>query len=179
MWSGKDAGHVMLAGMTKGRTPTVAKEETMKANLRNLTARVCCVAAALALSAGVASNALSAETKTAKGGASELMKLAPIKTGEDVAALKPGDQVVMSCPKCKTVTVTRITKENKPGKVSAVPTSEHLCPGCENKVAVTGHGKNKKDVITHVCSNCGSKDAFCCLLKAEEGATKGMEKIAK
>jgi predicted RNA-binding Zn-ribbon protein involved in translation (DUF1610 family) len=85
----------------------------------------------------------------------------------------------MSCPKCKNVTITRITKENKPGQTSAVSASEHLCPGCDNKLAVTGHGKGKKDVITHVCSNCGSKDAFCCVLKADSVPTKGMVKDAK
>ena len=151
----------------------------MKTKLMKRMARACCVAVALALAAGLTSNTLAAETKTARGGASELMKLKPITTAQDVAALKAGDRVVMSCPKCKTVTVTRIIKENKPGQTSAVATSEHLCPGCDNKVAVAGHGKNKKDVITHVCSNCGSKDAFCCVLKAEQDATKGMEKETK
>lgn len=139
-------------------------------------AKACWVTVALALTAGFVSSTLAADTKTARGGASELMKLNPIKTGEDVAALKPGDQVVMSCPKCKTVTVTRIVKENKPGQTREVPTAEHLCPGCDNKATVTGHGKSKKDAITHVCSNCGSKDAFCCVLPPDKAATKGMEK---
>lgn len=150
----------------------------MKTKLMKRMAGTCCVAVALAL-AGLASNTIAAETKTARGGASELIKLKPIQTAEDVAALKPGDQVVMSCPKCKTVTATRITKENKPGQTSTVASSRHLCPGCDNKVTVEGHGKNKKDVITHVCSHCGSKDAFCCVMKPEQGATKGMEKEAK
>ena len=165
-----------IVPLTKGKKLAVARTKNMKTNITKLVAKVCWVAAAFALSAGVASNALAADTKTARGGASELMKLKPLKTGEDVAALKPGDQVVMSCPKCKTVTVTRIVKENKPGQTSAVPTSEHLCPGCDNKASVTGHGKSKKDVVTHVCSNCGSKDAFCCVLPSDKGATKGMEK---
>lgn len=151
----------------------------MKSKIMKRMAETFCLAAALALTVGVASNTLAADTKTARGGASELMKLKPIQTSEDVAALKPGDQVVMSCPKCKTVTVTRITKENKPGQIRAVPASEHLCPGCDNKATVVGHGKTKKDVVTHVCSNCGSKNAFCCVLKAEQGATKGMEKETK
>lgn len=138
-----------------------------------------CLAAALALVAGTATNVLAAEVKTAKGGASELLKLKPIKTSEDIAALKEGDSVVMSCPKCKTVIITRITNENKPGQTRAVPASEHLCPGCDNRLTVTGHGKGKKDVITHVCSNCGSTDAFCCVLKGDSAPTKGMAKDAK
>ena len=152
------------------------KHKDMKTNLTKLGGKACWVAVAFALTAGVVSSTLAADTKTARGGASELMKLNPIKTGEDVAALKPGDQVVMSCPKCKTVTVTRIVKENKPGQTREVATAEHLCPGCDNKATVTGHGKSKKDVITHVCSNCGSKDAFCCVLPPDKAATKGMEK---
>lgn len=176
-----DGSSVTLC-VTKGRTPSVSDNEVKEKNMKTkmkLTARMCCVAVALALTAGVASNAWSADVKTARGGASELMKLKPIKTGEDIAALKKGDSIVMACPKCKTVTVTKITKENKPGQTSAVPTSEHLCPGCDNKVTVTGHGKNKKGVITHVCGSCGSKDAFCCVMKAGQGATKGMEKETK
>jgi len=113
---------------------------------------------------------------TAKGGASGLMELKPIKTSEDVTALKAGDQVIMACPKCKSMYVTRIIKENKPGKTSEVATTEHLCPGCGNQIALKGHGKAAKEQITHVCKQCGSKDAFCCVLKAGEGATKGMEK---
>lgn len=112
---------------------------------------------------------------TTKGGATELMKLKPINTLEDVVALKPGDQVVMACPKCKSMYVTRVVKENRPGKSREVATTEHLCPGCGNQITIKGHGKAGKEQITHVCKSCGSKDAFCCLLKPGEGPTKGME----
>ena len=113
---------------------------------------------------------------TAKGGASGLMELKPIKTSEDIAALKAGDQVVMACPKCKSMYVTRVIKENKPGKSYEVAATEHLCPGCGNQIVLTGHGKTAKEQITHVCKQCGSRDAFCCVMKTGEGATKGMEK---
>ena len=146
----------------------------MKTNMTKLVAKACWVAVAFALTAGVVSSTLAADTKTARGGASELMKLNPIKTGEDVAALKPGDQVVMSCPKCKTVTVTHITKENKPGQTSTAFTSHHLCPGCSDKVTTKGHGRSATEHVTHVCSNCGSTDAFCCVMKKGQGATPGM-----
>ena len=139
----------------------------------------CCFAVAIALGT---SAAFAAETKgSAKGGAGDLIQLKPIKTAEDIAALKPGDQVVMACPKCKSIYVTRVVKENKPGKSYEVATTEHLCPGCGNKIAIKGHGKAGKEEITHVCKECGSKDAFCCVLKEGSGATKGMEhsQIAK
>ena len=135
----------------------------------------CCLA--LALTTGAA---FAADTKgSAKGGAAELTKLKPIKTVEDVTALKAGDQVVMACPKCKSIYVTRVVKENKPGKSYELGATEHLCPGCDNKITLTGHGKGAKEEITHVCKTCGSKDAFCCVLKEGEGLTKGTEKEGK
>ena len=36
-------------------------------------------------------------------------------------------------------------------------------PGCEQKFVVVGGGKEKHDVVTHVCKKCGSTDAFCCV----------------
>jgi predicted RNA-binding Zn-ribbon protein involved in translation (DUF1610 family) len=137
----------------------------------------CCFALAVALGTTAAS---AADTKgSAKGGASELMQLKPIKTTEDVLALKAGDQVVMACPKCKSMYVTRVVKENKPGRSYEIGATEHLCPGCGNKITFTGHGKAGKEEITHVCKECGSKDAFCCVLKEGAGPTKGMEKEKK
>ena len=124
---------------------------------------------------GLATNVLSAEAKTAKGGASELMKLKPIKTGEDLAALKPGDRVVHACPKCKDIFVTRVEKESKPFQAREVAGVEHLCPGCGNKITTSGHGKSAKDVVTHVCRHCGSADAFCSVMKSDADATKGKD----
>ncbi len=143
--------------------------------MKNLTLKVCCIAVAITAISAAVSPSFAADTKTAKGGASELMKLKSIKTGEDVVALKEGDSVVMACPKCKTVYVTKITKENKPGKTSASGAAVHGCPGCDTKIALEGRGKTAKDVITHVCRTCGSEDAFCCVLKAGAGPTKGMD----
>jgi predicted RNA-binding Zn-ribbon protein involved in translation (DUF1610 family) len=147
----------------------------MRTKLTTMITTICCLTAIVAFTATV----LGADTGTAKGGASELLKLQPIKTVEDVAALKAGDQVVMACPKCKSIYVTRVVKENKPGKSYEIGATEHLCPGCGNKITVTGHGKAGKEEIAHVCKECGSKDAFCCVLKPGQGSTKGMEKEKK
>ena len=136
------------------------------------------IGSSLAIALALITSAQAADV-TGKGGASGLMELKPIKTTEDVTALKAGDQVVMACPKCKSMYVTRVVKENKPGKSSEVATTEHLCPGCGNRIALKGHGKAAKEQITHVCKQCGSEDAFCCVLKGGEGATKGMEKAPK
>ena len=126
------------------------------------------------LALALAYTSTAAETKTGKGGASDLMSK-PIRTAEDVQDLQPGDTVAMACPKCKTINYTRVTKEWKGNVTQATPGTKHLCPGCENAFEVTGHGKAKKDVLVHKCSKCGSEDAFCCVVKVP-GLTKGMEK---
>lgn len=112
-------------------------------------------------------NAVAADV-TAKGGATKLMNL---KTVRDVEALKPGDVVVMACAKCDTVTETRIEHPSK-GAAGAVETkvAVHTCPGCGAKWEVDGHGKAKKEKMTHVCSHCGSKGAICAVKKADAPA---------
>jgi hypothetical protein len=128
---------------------------------------------AMAIAATFTYTSMAAETKTGKGGASDLMSK-PLRTTEDVQALQPGDTVAMACPKCKNIEYTRVTKEWKGHVTQVTPGTRHLCPGCENTFEVTGHGKAKKDVLVHKCSKCGSKDAFCCVVKGP-GPTKGME----
>ena len=107
-------------------------------------------------------------------GAEKLM-MTPIKTTQDIAKLAPGDMVAMSCPKCKTITVTYV--ETVKGSVKEEKaTQKHLCPGCATTIKTEGRGKTAKDVVVHVCKTCGSEDAFCCVMKKGSGATKGMEK---
>ena len=113
------------------------------------------------------------EKGTAKGGATQLMK--PVKTPQDLGELKPGDMMVMSCPKCKNVTVTYVEPTFKAMEPKEKVKTQHTCPSCSTTSTVEGHGKAKKDVLKHVCTNCGSKDAFCCVLKKSSGPTKGME----
>jgi len=137
------------------------------------------MALAVLLLAGIGSSAAAAEAKTGKGGASDLMTQKPIQTAADIAALKPGDTVAMACPKCKTVHVTQVVKENKPGQSYPVGVEQHTCPGCGHITEVKGHGKMATQKLVHVCRNCGSKDAFCCVMKEGAGATKGMEEGKK
>ena len=126
-----------------------------------------------AFAMAVAITLLSAATAGAQGhGASKLMK--PITSYEDVAGLKDGDMVAMSCPKCKTISVTYINTEKGHIKTST-PGQEHLCPGCEQKFVVVGEGKSKHDTITHVCKKCGSTEAFCCVMSKNTELTIGME----
>lgn len=110
-----------------------------------------------------------------KGG-EHMRMLSGIDTQAQAEELKPGDEIAMVCAKCKTVSVTLITKDNKNRVTVMTPGEKHLCPGCQGTMEVVGSGKGKHDVLKHTCSNCGSDSAFCCATSAKSSATKGMEK---
>lgn len=109
--------------------------------------------------------AMQAADGSAKGGPTQLklMDSKPIATVEDAAKVKPGDTVAMACPKCKTIMVAKVTQER--GQRIAGKLAEHLCPGCGVKYEVTGQGKGRTEKVVHVCKQCGSTDAFCCVMK--------------
>ena len=111
-------------------------------------------------------------------GAARLIQLKPIQSVADAHAIKPGDTVVMSCLKCKDSWLTFV---EMPAKQGAMPETKavmrHECPGCEHRLVTEGQGKHATDKIVHTCKNCGSEDAFCCVMK--KSASKpapGMEK---
>lgn len=138
--------------------------------------RLCAVAALTAL-VWLPTQVL-AEDGSAKGGAAKLIQLKPIQTVADAEAVAPGDMVVMSCPKCKNSWATIVQPPAKQGATAETKTVvRHECPGCEHKFVTEGHGKAKTDKLVHVCKNCGSEDAFCCVMKkGAAAATTGMEK---
>ena len=110
-------------------------------------------------------------------GATKLLKMNTIKAVADADAVQPGDTVVMSCPKCKDSWVTIVTPATKTGaKPETTTVARHECPGCEHKIVSEGHGKAKTDKIVHTCKQCGSEEAFCCVMKKGAGPTPGMEK---
>ena len=94
--------------------------------------------------------------------------------GDALVELQPGDAVVMSCPKCKTTTVTYVETVKGHIKDEKVK-QEHLCPGCQTTIQTKGVGKAAKDEVVHVCKKCGSTDITCCVLKKGSGPTKGMQ----
>jgi predicted metal-binding protein len=109
-------------------------------------------------------------------GAQKLMQLNAIKTVANAEAVQAGDMVVMSCPKCKDSWVTIVEPASKTGaKPDAKVMARHDCPGCAHKFMTEGHGKAKTDRLVHVCKQCGSEDAFCCVMKKGAGPTAGME----
>ena len=110
-------------------------------------------------------------------GAQKLIQLNAIKTVADADAVQAGDMVVMSCPKCKTSWVTIV---QPPAKTGARPETNvfarHECPGCKHKFVTEGHGKAATQKLVHVCKQCGSENAFCCVMKKDAGPTSGMER---
>lgn len=102
---------------------------------------------------------------TAKGGGKKLTEL---NTSGAIAALEKGDVVVSVCPKCKTVTQTRVKSTAKGGGLGKETVTMHGCPGCGAKFEVTGHGKAKDEKVTHVCTHCGSAEAFCSVIKKKD-----------
>ena len=133
------------------------------------------VALAVATASVMPVNSSAQEKGSTKGGAQQLTQSKPIRTLEDLSAIQPGDMMVMSCPKCKDVTTRYVLPTFKGFERKDKMKTVHTCPGCNNTTTVEGHGKAKKDVIKHVCQKCGSKDAFCCVLKKSSDPTKGME----
>lgn len=106
---------------------------------------------------------------SAKGGGQKLMQSKPVKTLEDLSAIKPGDMMVTACPKCKNVTVSYVETTFKAMEPKDKVKTVHTCPSCKNSISVEGHGKAKHDVVTHLCSACGSKEAFCCVVQKGKG----------
>ena len=146
----------------------------MKTNISLIKTTAMTIIAAVAVF-GAAGHLNAQEKGSAKGGAEQLMSK-PIKTLEDLCALQPGDMMVMSCPKCKNVTISYVELTFKATEPRDKVKTQHTCPSCNNAITVEGHGKAKKDVVKHVCQKCGSKDASCCVMKKGGEPTKGMEK---
>ena len=142
-------------------------------NIRNLCVRnVLCASLVAAITAVLGSNdAALAQQK----GAEKLVQVQQIKTVQDLQTIEKGDMIVMSCPKCKDTAATVVERTFKGATVEQLKTTPiHLCPTCSAKIVTKGHGKQAKDVLMHTCSTCGSKDAFCCVMKKGATSTQGM-----
>ncbi|MEO8426265.1 MAG: hypothetical protein ABI651_04050 [Verrucomicrobiota bacterium] len=105
-----------------------------------------------------------------KGGERMMQMMKPIKTVEDVQAIKDGDMVAMACPKCKTITYSYVDRSAKGASKEVQTLTKDACPGCNTKIVTTGVGKAAKNEIQHTCKECGSHDAFCCVLKKDNKA---------
>ena len=112
-----------------------------------------------------------------RGGAAKLVEWGQhITKPSEAMDLKPGDSIAMTCTKCKSVAVTRVSSERGGHIKTMTPGEKHLCPGCKSTITVVGVGKGSKDEVKHVCVICGVDSVFCCAVKEGSGPTKGMEK---
>jgi hypothetical protein len=107
-------------------------------------------------------------------GAERLMKLTRLNSVAEVEKVEAGDTVVMSCPKCKDIWVKVVRPAVKRGQETTMM-AQHQCPGCDTKFVTEGAGKQAKSVVKHVCKQCGSEDASCCVIKKGSDPTKGTE----
>jgi hypothetical protein len=158
-----------------GNSAVRVERQVMK---RMKIAEILRIGAAVALAVTLAT-AWTERASAQEKGAQKLMQLKPIKTVQDIETLEAGDAVVMSCPKCKTITVAYIEPTFKATEPKEKVKMEHLCPGCETKIETRGVGKAGKQEVVHTCQKCGSKDIMCCVMKKGSGPTKGMEKEKK
>lgn len=130
----------------------------MKTNLSKLT-----MAVAMALTVSLISLA-PVDANAQKGAGAAALTGQSLDTVADIEAVKPGDEVAMACPKCKTVTVTKVAEGKNPVG-ETVGREQHLCPGCGNVIKLVGTGKASTQKVVHVCKKCGSDMAFCCAMK--------------
>lgn len=108
-------------------------------------------------------------------GAERLLKLHRLHTVVDVQKVEAGDTIVMSCPKCKDTWITVVQKTGKAAhSTETKAVQRHECPGCETRIVTQGVGKQAKNVVKHTCQQCGSADAYCCVIKKGAGPTEGM-----
>lgn len=110
----------------------------------------------------------------AEKGAERLQTLSKVGTYGDLENLKSGDKFVMVCAKCQTVMMHTVRKDK--GRDIPTMTAQHKCTGCNSTITTVGHGKDKKDKVTHSCSGCGDASVFCCSADKNGKATVGMEK---
>ena len=66
----------------------------------------------------------------------------------------PGENVVMTCPKCKDDYVVKVTVPPKGTATEKAIIANHLCEKCSTKLVTKGGGKAKTEVAEHTCKGC-------------------------
>jgi len=132
----------------------------MKTTCINTTARFTGLVIALALFAGVAGEVRAQDG--AKGGAGKLLELS---AGPSTLKPQASNYKPMACGKCKSEFITTVDGSARGAFKHPVLIERHLCGSCETTIAVAGHGKAKRDVVTHKCSSGGAEALACCSTK--------------
>jgi hypothetical protein len=68
----------------------------------------------------------------------------------------PGENVLMTCPKCKDDFAVKLTKPAKGTESEKAVVATHLCENCSTKLLTKGAGKAKTEVTEHTCKGCKS-----------------------
>lgn len=108
-------------------------------------------------------------------GAHDMAQMQHITTQAQAEALKPGDSMSMTCSKCKSVMVQKVTTDKSHVKMMTVG-EKTKCGGCDGivEIVATGKGTGKNAEVKHVCSKCGDDAMFCSATKPGSGAMKDM-----
>jgi len=141
----------------------------MKTNRISTLARLTGITIALAVFGGIGGLANAQEK-----GATRLLR----QTGALVEPKSaPSEYKPMTCAKCKDEYVSRVDWTARGANKPTILVARHLCDGCGNTWAVSGHGKAKTTTAVHTCTSCGVESLACCSTsKSGAAATKGMEK---
>jgi hypothetical protein len=129
------------------------------------------LAIALAVAAWLPGTARAADhpAEHAKG-AHDMMQMEHIMTQAQAEALKPGDSMSMTCTKCKSVMVQKVTTDKAHVKMMTVGEKVKCSCGGTVEVVATGKGKGKDAEVKHVCSKCGDDAMFCSAVKPGSGS---------
>jgi hypothetical protein len=103
-------------------------------------------------------------------GVQPLTHMNHIKTQAQAEALKPGDSMSMTCTKCKSVMVQKVTADKAHVKMMTVGEKVKCSCGGTVEVVATGKGKGKDAEVKHVCSKCGDDAMFCSAVKPGTGS---------
>jgi hypothetical protein len=68
----------------------------------------------------------------------------------------PGENILMTCPKCKDDYVVKLTKPSKGTEAEKAVVGKHQCEKCGTKLVTKGAGKAKTEVVEHTCKGCKS-----------------------
>jgi hypothetical protein len=108
-------------------------------------------------------------------GAGNMMQMEHITTQAQAEALKPGDSMSMTCTKCKSVMVQKVTTDKAHVKMMTVGEKVKCSCGGTVEVVATGKGEGKDAEVKHVCSKCGDDAMFCSAVKPGSGSMKDMK----
>ena len=111
----------------------------------------------------------------ARAGEHDMMQMEHIMTQAQAEALKPRDSMSMTCAKCKSVMVQKVTTDKAHVKMMTVGEKVKCSCGGTVEVVATGKGEGKNAEVKHVCSKCGDDAMFCSATKPGSGAMKDME----